>query len=169
MPANRSQASKWTKAVRDRLPEWIAKNVQPLLQTALEHSKVDAKLDIGGAESDKLLHYPAIKQGTGYVAATGTLEFGGRATGEPHQLMPVACDMEGHVDRELSDRIALGHECGAHVLGKGHSNHVYAPKGGSGASATRGWHDLAAIMRSPHFDTACRRTPAPPPTFPNRP
>jgi hypothetical protein len=99
LPASRSQAGKWTKAVRDRLPEWIAGEVQPLLQKALELAKLDAKLEIAGAEHDKLLlHYPAVKQGSGYVAPVVTLEFGGRATGEPHAVVPVACDMDGQVD-----------------------------------------------------------------------
>jgi len=99
LPANRSQAGKWTKAVRDRLPEWIAGEVQPLLQNALELAKMDAKLELAGAENDKLLlHYPAVKQGTGYVAPVVTLEFGGRSTGEPHAVVPVVCNMEGQVD-----------------------------------------------------------------------
>ena len=34
LPESRSQASKWTKAVRDRLPEWIAAEVQPLVKAA---------------------------------------------------------------------------------------------------------------------------------------
>lgn len=37
LPTSRSQASKWTKAVRDRLPDWIAGAVQPAIQAALEH------------------------------------------------------------------------------------------------------------------------------------
>src|SRR5438552_1297187 len=35
LPASRSQAGKWTKAVRDRLPDWIATDVQPVLEAAL--------------------------------------------------------------------------------------------------------------------------------------
>jgi len=99
LPANRSQASKWTKAVRDRLPGWIATQVQPLLEAALEREQLAATLEIGGPEHDKLqLRYPAIKQGSGYVSPFVTLEFGGRSTGEPHQVLPVTCDMAGHVD-----------------------------------------------------------------------
>ena len=45
-----------------------------------------------------MLHYPAIKRGTGYVPPVVTLEFGGRATGEPHHVLPVTCDMDGHVE-----------------------------------------------------------------------
>jgi predicted nucleotidyltransferase component of viral defense system len=55
LPANRSQASKWTQAVRDRLPEWIATEVQPLLQAARERQQLGATLEIGGPEHDKLL------------------------------------------------------------------------------------------------------------------
>jgi nucleotidyltransferase AbiEii toxin of type IV toxin-antitoxin system len=50
LPVSRSQASKWTKAVRDRLPEWIARDVQPVVKAALEREQLEAKLEIGGAE-----------------------------------------------------------------------------------------------------------------------
>lgn len=96
LPTNRSQASKWTKAVRQRLPEWIADQVRPVLEAALARDQLQAKLEIGGTEREKLLlHYPAVKHGTGYVPPVVTLEFGGRATGEPHRVLPVTCDMMG--------------------------------------------------------------------------
>mgnify|MGYP000953601016 FL=1 len=38
LPTSRSQAGKWTKAVRDRLPEWIASAVQPAIQDALNQA-----------------------------------------------------------------------------------------------------------------------------------
>jgi hypothetical protein len=99
LPASRSQASKWSKAVRDRLPDWIGSTVQPHLLAALERERLGATLEIAGSDLDTLLlHYPAIKQGTGYVSPVITLEFGGRATGEPHGVLPVTCDMAGHVD-----------------------------------------------------------------------
>lgn len=98
LPVSRSQASKWTKAVRERLPEWIATNVRPIIEAALARDGLDAKLEIGGETQDKLLlHYPALKQGTGYVLPAVVLEFGGRATREPHAVLPVTCDMDGHV------------------------------------------------------------------------
>jgi hypothetical protein len=99
VPASRSQASKWTKAVRDRLPDWIETSVHPVIEAALARAHLDVKLEIGGTERDKLLlRYPAIKYGTGYVPPVVTLEFGGRATGEPHQVLPITCDMDGHVE-----------------------------------------------------------------------
>ena len=39
LPTSRSQASKWTQAVRNRLPEWIARHVQPLVQEALDRER----------------------------------------------------------------------------------------------------------------------------------
>ncbi|MGQ2923274.1 MAG: nucleotidyl transferase AbiEii/AbiGii toxin family protein [Hydrogenophaga sp.] len=155
LPASRSQASKWSKAVRDRLPDWIGSAVQPHLQAALDRERLGAKLEIAGAEHDTLLlHYPAIKQGTGYVSPVITLEFGGRATGEPHGVLPVTCDMAGHVDG------VSFHQALPQVMGvartfweKATATHVYCAQGRiRGERYARHWHDLAAIMRSEHFD-----------------
>lgn len=154
LPASRSQAGKWTKAVRDRLPEWIASEVQPILQKALELAKLDAKLEIAGAEHDKLLlHYPAVKQGTGYVAPVVTLEFGGRATGEPHGVVPVTCDMDGQVDGVTFPTASpLVMSVARTFWEKATATHVYCAQGRiRGERYARHWHDLAAIMRSAHF------------------
>ncbi|MDO9505512.1 MAG: nucleotidyl transferase AbiEii/AbiGii toxin family protein [Burkholderiales bacterium] len=155
LPASRSQASKWSKAVRDRLPDWIGSAVQPHLQAALERERLGAKLEIAGAEHDTLqLHYPAIKQGTGYVSPVITLEFGGRATGEPHGVLPVTCDMAGHVDG-VSFPQAFPQVMGVArtFWEKATATHVYCAQGRiRGERYARHWHDLAAIMRSEHFD-----------------
>lgn len=157
LPASRSQAGKWTKAVRDRLPEWITGEVQPILQKALELAKLDAVLEIAGAEHDKLLlHYPAVKQGTGYVAPVVTLEFGGRATGEPHAVVPVVCDMDGQVDGVTFPTASpLVMSVARTFWEKATATHVYCAQGRiRGERYARHWHDLAAIMRSSHFRAA---------------
>ena len=157
LPASRSQAGKWTKAVRDRLPEWIVGEVQPIVHKALELAKLDAKLEIAGAEHDKLLlHYPAIKQGTGYVAPVVTLEFGGRATGEPHAVVPVVCDMDGQVDGVTFPTASpLVMSVARTFWEKATATHVYCAQGRiRGERYARHWHDLAAIMRSSHFRVA---------------
>lgn len=155
LPASRSQASKWSKAVRDRLPDWIGSAVQPTLQAALERERLGATLEIAGSDHDTLLlHYPAIKQGTGYVSPVITLEFGGRATGEPHGVLPVTCDMAGHVDG-VSFPQALPQVMGVArtFWEKATATHVYCAQGRiRGERYARHWHDLAAIMRSEHFD-----------------
>jgi len=162
LPANRSQAGKWTKAVRDRLPEWIAGEVRPILQNALDRAKLDAKLEIAGAEQDKLLlHYPAVKQGTGYVAPVVTLEFGGRATGEPHAVLSVACDMAGHVDGvSFPTASPLVMSVARTFWEKATAAHVYCAQGRiRGERYARHWHDLAAIRRSSHFRAAIEDRP----------
>lgn len=157
LPTSRSQAGKWTKVVRDRLPEWIAGEVQPILQNAMELAELDGRLEIAGAEHDKLLlHYPAVKQGTGYVAPIVTLEFGGRATGEPHAVVPVVCDMDGQVDGVAFPTTSPVVMSVARTFWeKATATHVYCAQGRfRGERYARHWHDLAAIMRSPHFRVA---------------
>jgi hypothetical protein len=155
LPESRSQANKWTKAVRDRLPDWIAATVQPILEAALVRDGMDAKLEIGGAEKDKLLlRYAAIKQGTGYVAPVVTLEFGGRATGEPHAIIPVTCDMHGHIDGvtfPVASPMVMS--VARTFWEKATATHVYCAQGRiRGERYARHWHDLAAIARSSYFD-----------------
>ena len=159
LPTSRSQASKWTRAVRDRLPEWIAGTVQPVIQAALDQASLGAKPALSGADKDKLLlHYPAVKRGTGYVAPVVTMEFGGRATGEPHSIMPVTCDIEGQVDG-VSFPVAspMVMSVTRTFWEKATAAHVYCAQGRiRGERYARHWHDLAAILRSPHFDTAVK-------------
>lgn len=94
IPPTSSQAAKWTKAVRSRLPQWIENSVIPILQAALADSDMEATLEITGKDSDSVLvKYPPLRQGTGYVAPHIRLEFGARSTGEPCEVLPVACDL----------------------------------------------------------------------------
>jgi hypothetical protein len=157
LPTSRSQASKWTRAVRDRLPDWIAGTVQPVIQAALDQASLGARLELSGPDKDKLLlHYPAVKRGTGYVAPVVTMEFGGRATGEPHSITPVTCDIEGQV-KGVSFPVAspMVMSVTRTFWEKATAAHVYCAQGRiRGERYARHWHDLAAIMRSPHFDTA---------------
>lgn len=156
LPTNRSQADRWTKAVRDRLPGWIVANVQPVIQTALNQAKMEARLEIAGTEQEKLLlHYPAIKRGSGYVKPIVALEFGGRATGEPHKKLPVTCDMEGYVEGvtfPMASPIVMS--ITRTFWEKATATHVYCAQGKiRGERYARHWHDLAAIMRNSQFDT----------------
>ena len=159
LPTSRSQAGKWTRAVRDRLPEWIAGTVQPVIQAALDQASLGAKLELSGADKDKLLlHYPAVKRGTGYVAPVVTMEFGGRATGEPHSITPVPCDIEGQVEG-VSFPVAspMVMSVTRTFWEKATAAHVYCAQGRiRGERYARHWHDLAAILRSPHFDAAVK-------------
>lgn len=154
LPASRSQAGKWTQAVRRRLPEWITQNVKPVIQTALTRDRLDARLKLGGQDNDKLfLHYPALAQGTGYVAPVVTLEFGGRATGEPHEVFQVACDIAEHLS-EVSFPTAspLVMSVARTFWEKATAAHVFCAQGRIRSERyARHWHDLIAIAQSTHF------------------
>ncbi len=128
-----------------------------MLEEALARDRLDVKLEIGGVDRDKLLlHYPAHKLGTGYVSPIVTLEFGGRATGEPHQVMQVTCDMDGHVDGVLFPLAAPQVMSVARTFWeKATAAHVYCAQARiRGERYARHWHDLAAIGRSSHFAAA---------------
>lgn len=157
LPASRSQASKWTQAVRHRLPDWITQNVQPAIQAALTRERLDARLELGGQENDKLfVRYPALTQGTGYVAPVVTLEFGARATGEPHQVFQVACDIAAHL-AEVVFPIASPQvmSVARTFWEKATAAHVFCAQGRIRSERyARHWHDLAAIARSPHLTAA---------------
>ncbi len=154
LPANRSQAGKWTRAVRERLPLWIATTVQPVIEAALARDQLRARLEVSGDESDKLLlHYPPLKPGSDYVQTVVTLEFGARATGEPHQVLPVVCDMDGHVqDIALPTAKPMVMSVARTFWEKATAAHVYCAQGRIRSERyARHWHDLAAIAHSHHF------------------
>lgn len=157
LPTSRSQANKWTKAVRSRLPDWITNEVLPVLQQALKQDNLDVQIELGGQDNDKLLlHYPALMQGTGYVAPVVTLEFGGRATGEPHQIHEVACDIAEHIpDIAFPTASPLVMSVSRTFWEKATAAHVFCTQGRiRGERYARHWHDLAAIAQSPYFATA---------------
>ena len=51
MPATSSEERRWSKRVRQALPEWVAGTIQPILQQAIDREGIDARLRIDG---DKL-------------------------------------------------------------------------------------------------------------------
>jgi hypothetical protein len=154
LPSSRSQADKWTREVRRRLPEWIASRVQPILAAALAQDHLAAQLTVGGKDNDKLLlHYPALVLGSGYMPPVVTLEFGGRATGEPHEVLPVACDMQEHLaDVSFPAASPQVMSVARTFWEKATAAHVYCAQGRiRNERYARHWHDLAAIARSPYF------------------
>jgi hypothetical protein len=73
--------------------------LRPVIDAALAKAGLEASLTLAGKDRDKLtLAYPAVKTGTGYSAPTIHLEFGARATGEPHHVQPVACDIAPEIE-----------------------------------------------------------------------
>jgi len=93
LPTTTSQASRWAKAIRQRLPEWIAGEIIPFLVAQLTDD-----LEIIASDNDTVeVRYDPLFEGTGYVAPLVRLEFGARATGEPCELKPISCDAAPHL------------------------------------------------------------------------
>lgn len=157
LPSTSSQSRKWTKAVRERLPDWIASEVQPILQAALNNAGLDTKLVVSGKENEKLLLcYPPVKIGTGYVKPEVALEFGARSTGEPHAAQIVSCDIAGQVDDVLFPTASpLVVSAARTFWEKATAAHVFCAQGRiRGERYARHWHDLIALSRSKYFQQA---------------
>lgn len=94
-----------------------------------------------------------LAQGTGYVAPIVTLEFGGRATGEPHQVFPVTCDIAAYLlGVSFPSASPLVMNIARTFWEKATAAHVFCAQGRIRSERyARHWHDLAAIARSPHF------------------
>lgn len=96
IPVSSSEERRWSKRVRQALPEWVAGTIQPILRRALEHDGIEAALRLDG---DKLfIDYPNIAQGTGYVSPSVMLEFGARSTGEPASPRDIVCDAAAAIE-----------------------------------------------------------------------
>lgn len=157
IPRSSSQEKKLSSAVRKRLPDWIAQTVQPVLQSALHAAGLQATLRMAGRDRDQLiLAYPPVKTGTGYAPPTILLEFGARATGEPNQVLPVACDMArwlAGVDFPVAQPLVMAAE--RTFWEKATAAHVYCLQGRlRGERYSRHWYDLAQLAASVHFDKA---------------
>lgn len=157
IPASSSQAKKITDQVRKRLPQWIAAEIIPILQSALERDRLEAKLSLTGEHHDKvILSYEPVKVGTGYTASSIQLEFGGRATGEPHQKHTVACDIASAInDLVLPTAKPLVMAAERTFWEKATATHVYSRQERlRGERYSRHWYDLAAMATSGHAQSA---------------
>jgi hypothetical protein len=159
IPASASAEKKITSAVRNRLPAWIETKVKPILQAALLASGLHAELVVAGVQSEKLLlSYPAIKIGTGYSAPHIQLEFGGRSTGEPHQIHAVACDMAAVIEGvafPVAKPVVMALE--RTFWEKATAIHVYCLQGKWRSQRySRHWYDLVAIAQSSYFESALK-------------
>lgn len=157
-PRSASQQKKVSGAVRRLLPDWIEGIVEPIISAALKKSGLSAGLTLDGKERDKLiLDYPAVKAGTGYSAPNILLEFGARATGEPHHFQAVTCDISYEIESiifPMARPLVMAAE--RTFWEKATAAHVYCLQGRlRGDRYSRHWYDLAAIAKTPYFTMAC--------------
>jgi hypothetical protein len=131
--------------------------VLPILRSALERDGLQSSLSLAGLDREKLLlAYAPIKMGMGYTQSTIQLEFGGRATGEPHQRHAVTCDMAAALP-EIAFPSAQPLVMAAErtFWEKATAAHVYCRQGRlRGDRYSRHWYDLAAMAQSGHAQAA---------------
>lgn len=103
-----------------------------------------------------VIAYPALALGTGYVAPVITLEFGGRATGEPHEIHTVMCDVAEYLTEVIFPTASPQVMSLARTFWeKATVAHVFCAQGRIRSERhARHWHDLAAISRSQYFAIA---------------
>lgn len=156
IPKTRSEEKRWSKAIRQRLPVWVAEQAEPLLQNALASDTLPATTRV---EGDKLfLDYEPTALGTGYVAPTVVLEFGGRSTGEPASVCDVLCDAVGLVDGVAfpSARPRVMH-AERTFWEKATAIHVYCRQERlRGERFSRHWHDIVSLDRAGIVDVSLK-------------
>lgn len=100
IPGSKSQEKKWTGTAKRALKDWIRGEFMPAIAEAAGHW--GARVEVEESEGSLLIHYPpALAEAPDYLRTAVKLEFGGRATGEPADWMPIACDIAGVIPEEV--------------------------------------------------------------------
>lgn len=95
LPPTRSQAGKWTEAIRGRLRKWIPETVVPVLTNAI--ATRDLPAIVRSAGDHVFVEYATAETGSWYVPPSVRIDFGARSTGEPASQMPVVCEAAPHL------------------------------------------------------------------------
>lgn len=156
IPASFNKAKRISDEVRKILPSWIETTVRPIIEQALSASALQMELSIDERDKNKLiLKYSPLKTGTGYAPPTIKLEFGARATGEPHQTYSVVCDIAAAIeDVEFPTAQPLVMAAERTFWEKATAAHVYCLQGELRENYSRHWYDLVAMAKTKHFDNA---------------
>jgi hypothetical protein len=155
LPPNRSQEKKWTKAIKERLADWVGGEALAIMQAALDGAGLLAKAE---AETDKIhIHYEPSASGTGYVRPAVLLEFGARSTGEPWEEKHVICDAAAHVSGIVFPEASPRTMCVERTFWeKATAIHVFCAQGTyRGAERfARHWYDLVRLNEAGFSDRA---------------
>jgi hypothetical protein len=153
LPPSKSQGANWTKAIRRKLPAWIAETVLPLVQAQLEKSGLKATTTAD--EECLYIEYDTNTPGYGYVSPRIKVEFGARSTGEPTEVLQIGCDAAQYL-QNLSFPVASPRVM--HVQRtfweKATAIHVFCLKGNIAGRLARHWYDIARLDATGHVEQA---------------
>ena len=160
LPATKSQEKVWSKQIAVRLNAWVQTQLLPSLQQALTEQKLAAT---ARSQGNKVFidYTPVAPSGTGYVAPSVMLEFGGRSSGQPSAAMPVVCDAARHIAGvhfpQATPQVMRADRT---FWEKATAIHVYCLQGSfrGGDRFARHWHDLARLTSAGFATTALADT-----------
>ena len=145
LPETRSQEQRWSRAIRSRLAEWVREKAFAAVGEGLDQAGLSAEVSASGHRL--LVRYESLLDDHGFVRPEVIVEFGARATGEPHEKRPVACDAESHLPGVgfptasplvmLAERTFWEKATAMHVFCSQHRRR--------GERLSRHWHDVARL------------------------
>jgi hypothetical protein len=95
IPRTRSQADKWIKGIRTRLPVWVKARALPIIAERLRDQGAPAVASVKG---DKIIiTYQRLIDSPAYVRPEVVIEFGACSTGEPCTEHTIVCDAAKHI------------------------------------------------------------------------
>ena len=145
LPTTRSQEQRWSKTIRTRLAEWIRGETLTAVGEGLGEAGFSAEVSASGERL--LVRYEPLLDDRGFVRPEVIVEFGARATGEPHEKCPVACDAASHlpgiVFPTASPSVMLAERT---FWKKATAMHVFCrQQRRRGERQSRHWHDVARL------------------------
>ena len=155
LPPSRSQADRWSKAIRGRLERWVADEALSTVRKHLQNDRMTARVS---AQKNKVtISYEPHEEGTGYVRPEVVLEFGARSTGEPSETRSVTCDVATYLPEVSFPKAAPKVMRPERTFWeKATAIHVYC-KGGGFRNAdrfSRHWYDIVSLDTTGFVDSA---------------
>ena len=145
LPATRSQGQRWSRAIHSRLAEWVHDKALVVVGEGLDRDHFSAEISASGEQL--LVRYGSLLDDHGFVRPEVIVEFGARATGEPHKKRPVACDAEPHLPGIIfptaSPSVMLAERT---FWEKATAMHVFClQQRRRGERLSRHWHDVVRL------------------------
>lgn len=153
LPSSGSKARRWTEKVREKLPQWIEREVQPLFIQAIRDTGLDLQVSLTTSGTLQIDYKSSVERLSSYVKPQVILEFGARSTGEPAERRPVTCDISSILPDvsfpTASPRVMAIERT---FWEKATAAHVYCLQADLKSERfARHWHDLAALARHSRY------------------
>ena len=154
LPSTRSQEQRWSRAIHSRLAEWVRGEAFAAVGEGLDRAHFSA--EVSGSGERLLVRYESLLDDHGFVRPEVIVEFGARATGEPHEKRPVACDAASHLPGIVfpmaSPSVMLAERT---FWEKATAMHVFCrQQRRRGERLSRHWHDVARLDEVGYADKA---------------